>query len=489
MISKSDSSIRHHKPVDFLVCRLQGCAENQLALLDFNSKSLSGTTNEFKLHLLILCCAGPPHLVIDQVGEGVHDGVVFALVLEEGAVGFLGLHVAVLGGVAEGLGEDALGEDLRVGGLGHIRQLYVAAELVRQSLDHHPVGVGEVALVELVDPGNDLVQRVLLLRLGAALGLGCDVHAGFVPEADVAVEGLFQLIHFQPQHPLDVRHGDHLQRQHTNQEGAVYELPVQVLVKHADHLGDVAVPLAEVPHGAADLIALVRRLLLVAVHSGEQAADQHALGGATLGAAGEIDLAKAVNIRIVVDPIAPQLPLDLVEQIGVNLLLEEGLVVKYLEVFLNVLLFVGEIQDEGVVFAGAGPVEPGEGLHGLDAPELLVHDHGMQQGLVEAGLILLRHDQNVEVVVEFLLGLGFLDVAAVGPDVQPRLRVALVPDDDLPGEGHHGFDLGVALLLGIALDGLEIQHRGGPGGCNHHHFAPAVDLGPGGGHKGFHNNF
>lgn len=89
--------------------------------------------------------------MIDQIGEGVHDGIVFALVLEEGAVGLLGFHVAVLGGVAEGLGEDALGENLRVGGLGHIRQLYVAAELVRQGLDHHPVGVGEVALVDLTD--------------------------------------------------------------------------------------------------------------------------------------------------------------------------------------------------------------------------------------------------------------------------------------------------------------------------------------------------
>ena len=55
--------------------------------------------------------------MVDQIGEGVHDGVVFALVLEQGAVGFLGLHIAVLGGVAEGLGEGALGEDLRGGDL------------------------------------------------------------------------------------------------------------------------------------------------------------------------------------------------------------------------------------------------------------------------------------------------------------------------------------------------------------------------------------
>ena len=118
--------------------------------------------------------------MVDQVGESVHDGVVFALVLKEGTVGLLGCHVAVLGGVAEGLGEDALGENLRVGGLGNIRQLYVAAELVRQGLDHHPVGIGEVALVDLVDPGDNLVQGVLLLRLGAALWLRCDIHANYI---------------------------------------------------------------------------------------------------------------------------------------------------------------------------------------------------------------------------------------------------------------------------------------------------------------------
>ena len=55
--------------------------------------------------------------MVDQVGEGVHDGVVLALILKQGAVGLLGLHIAVLGGVAEGLWEGALGEDLRGGDL------------------------------------------------------------------------------------------------------------------------------------------------------------------------------------------------------------------------------------------------------------------------------------------------------------------------------------------------------------------------------------
>lgn len=39
-----------------------------------------------------------------------------------------------------------------------------------------------------------------------------------------------------------------------------------------------------------------------------------------------------------------------------------------------------------------GPVQPRQGLHRVHAAQLLVHVHGMEQGLVEAGLKLVGHD-------------------------------------------------------------------------------------------------
>ena len=49
------------------------------------------------------------------------------------------------------------------------------------------------------------------------------------------------------------------------------------------------------------------------------------------------------------------------------------------------------------------PVEARERLHRLDAGKALVHIHGMQQGLVEAGLVLLGHQEDLIVVgVELL---------------------------------------------------------------------------------------
>ena len=82
----------------------------------------------------------------------MHDSVVFALVLEERAVGLLGFHVAVLGGVADGLGEDTLGEDLRVGGLDHIPALRCCGAC---------------------PPGP-----------GVTLGLRSDIHTDYIPKAN-----------------------------------------------------------------------------------------------------------------------------------------------------------------------------------------------------------------------------------------------------------------------------------------------------------------
>jgi hypothetical protein len=55
---------------------------------------------------------------------------------------------------------------------------------------------------------------------------------------------------------------------------------------------------------------------------------------------------------------------------------------------------VEEVEHEDVVLLGMGPVQPGQGLHGLDARQRLVHVHGVQQRLVVAGLELVGADQE-----------------------------------------------------------------------------------------------
>ncbi len=82
-----------------------------------------------------------------------------------------------------------------------------------------------------------------------------------------------------------------------------------------------------------------------------------------------------------------------------------------------------KIQHKGVSFARTGTVQAGEGLHRLDALQLFVHDHGVEQRLVKTGLVFFSHDQHIEVVMELRLSLAFRNVAAVGADVQRLLRV------------------------------------------------------------------
>ena len=141
-----------------------------------------------------------------------------------------------------------------------------------------------------------------------------------------------------------------------------------------------------------------------------------------LGAA-EILLGKGFHVCIGIDRKALQLILGLVNEVGVDLLLQKRLLIKRLEGLPDVLCFVHKIQHKGVDFAGTGTVQTGEGLHRLDALQFFVHDHGVEQRLVKTGLVFFCHDEHIEVVMELLFGLALCNVAAVGADVQGLLRV------------------------------------------------------------------
>ncbi|OPZ47268.1 MAG: hypothetical protein BWY92_01828 [Firmicutes bacterium ADurb.BinA052] len=138
--------------------------------------------------------------------------------------------------------------------------------------------------------------------------------------------------------------------------------------------------------------------------------------------AGErLDLALVIDLRLV------QLVLELLQLVRIGHPLEAGGVVVGLEGAINVLRLVDEVQDEGRLLAGDLAVEARERLHRLHAVEALVHVHGAEQRLVEAGLVLVRHEQDLVVgggealrelpladgltahAVEVHVGLGVLD--------------------------------------------------------------------------------
>ena len=128
-------------------------------------------------------------------------------------------------------------------------------------------------------------------------------------------------------------------------------------------------------------------------------------------------------------------------------------------------------------------VHAADGLDGLDVLELLVYHQGVQQGFVEARLVLLGDDEHVAVVVELLLRLALGDARAVVAHVQGGLGalalLGVVGVDDRAGERHEDLHVVVALLLHVPLHLVVIAH-GGEARCgDDHHLALALYLGAG----------
>ena len=131
---------------------------------------------------------------IDYFRQGAHYSIIFGLILKKCRIGILGFHIAVLSGIAKRLGENALCENLRVGGLCHTGQLLVGHQPGMERIQQHPVTLGKGALVLLIDFLNNLVQRLLGVMPRRTLLLGCLVDAFFFLERDRPLKGLLQLI-------------------------------------------------------------------------------------------------------------------------------------------------------------------------------------------------------------------------------------------------------------------------------------------------------
>ena len=110
--------------------------------------------------------------------------------------------------------------------------------------------------------------------------------------------------------------------------------------------------------------------------------------------------------------------LKLIDAVGVNFLHQRGFLVEGLERFLHFFVGIHKVQDEGIVLVRASAVKPGKGLDGFDILQFFIHDHGVEKRLIESGLILFCHDQHIEVVAEFIFGLGIRDGSTVLADIQ-----------------------------------------------------------------------
>ena len=120
--------------------------------------------------------------------------------------------------------------------------------------------------------------------------------------------------------------------------------------------------------------------------------------------AAEIQLDQFIDLRSVVDLVAVERGLEIVQLVRVGLLAEDRRPVIVVERLLDRFRVVHEVEHEYIVLLRMRAVEPRQRLHRLDAREQLVHVHRVQQRLVVSGLELVGADQEPVWVLLNLVG-------------------------------------------------------------------------------------
>ena len=345
-----------------------------------------------------------------------------------------------------------------------------------QVAEEHPVAGGKVAAVAGVDAVDDDIQRRLLVLASGAAAVGGLELARRLLEFDVAFVGLHEFVVVQPELTLEVVHLDLLGWDELDQPTAELVFLLHVGVEHPDNLANESVPADEATQVPPELVAIVLVLGHVSVHDRLQDARHLAEGPVVLPLLAGEPREERVDVALSVDAELAQDTLRLIDEVDIHVALQQRLLIERLERLLDILLRVDEVQDVSVVLPLADTVQARERLHGLHALELRIDDHRMQQWLIESGLVLVRHDQAVEVLVELLLRLQLGDVRAVGAHVQAGLRVLLVAVLHHAGERHEDVHVVVAVPGEVALDLMVVPYGGQAGRRDDHHLAPATDL-------------
>ena len=181
-----------------------------------------------------------------------------------------------------------------------------------------------------------------------------------------------------------------------------------------------------------------------------------------------------------IDPVLVQSVFQVIHHIGVCFLFQYRFLIIGFKRLSNIFGGVDEVQNKSVLLAPHSAVQAGKGLDGLHAGQFFVHKHGVQQRLVEAGLILFRHDQHpIFIRMERLRQSLLFDGLAGFCFVQLLLGVGFSVVLHLAGKGHQHIQVSIALLLDLPLELQQVAHRMEPGGRHDHGLGLAADLVPG----------
>ena len=356
----------------------------------------------------------------------------------------------------------------------------VLSGIVVLHLKQNLIHLGKIGAVLLVNLLNDDRQRITLLFPASSF-------AGDRPEAfrsalqlDSALEVLFQAVILQQHLVVHIDLIPPTLGQHGIEEFCVYAELVDLLIKQAADLRDEGIDAVKTGQSGLEEILFFLLQCLKAIQRRTDGSLKFTQIAAGLLLGGIENLRKPVNFHLLIYPVLVQGVLQVVHHIGVGLFLQNSLLIVGLKGFSDILGGVNEVQDKGILFAPHGAVQPGKGLDSLHAGQLLVHKHGVQQWLIEAGLIFFRHDQHpIFVCMErFRQGL-LLDGLAGFCFIQLLLSVGFPIVLHLAGEGHQHIQVSVALLLDLPLELQQVAHCMEPRGRYDHCFGLAANFVPG----------
>ena len=344
-------------------------------------------------------------------------------------------------------------------------------QLLGDRVVEHPILGVPAGAEALVQHGDDVGQR-LGFGLVHLAGATEDRHhlADGAVQGDRPLEGLLQLQVGQ----LHV--GVHRHRAvglHERSEGlAVQVVPLQLDVGKRHHLRQKRVG----AHEAAQVVA--EPLLFVLLEVVEKPVDRRrqrcvdSLGHR--GALGQQQVDGPFDLFWPQHPKLVQRMAGVVEQVGVGRR-RHRLAVPGLERRPDVVGVVAKVQHERAVLADpvavVGAVETRQRLHGGQAVQRLVDVHRIQLRLVEPGLVLLGHHQDLPLAAVELGG-GL----TVGEAVHRRLGLGATVQIQRARERHQHPDVGVALVVHVLAQRQHITGGVLPRRRHHHRLGHAPDA-------------
>ena len=299
--------------------------------------------------------------------------------------------------VEHDVGEDGLEVTERelllgvAGRLGGQRLIFQELALDGGDIAHH-VGLAQVPREKVVHLLDDFRKPALLVRItlaGAGFAHRLKRRGFSAFEVELLLLEALQTVVRQPHVGVNLQSGAfvmHSQPRHQVFAKDVVLLEVRVVV--GDDLREEIIHPEKCAQILAELVGLFFRQLLEAVGGGLQVGMKAGL----LAFGIEEGLGEGLDFGGQIDGGLVELGLQLVDDVGVGDLLEAGGAIIGQKALQNLLGLVGEVEDEGVFLARIGAVQPLEGLHGKHPGEPLVHVHGLQEGLVESGLVFVRHN-------------------------------------------------------------------------------------------------